>query len=384
MIFLLCDFCNAKFAVLHCTADSANLCLFCDRRVHSANILSLKHTRWWICHNCGAKQASVRSSKNGHGLFWFCQGCACNLEDQSHTTCCTVEEFSGCPSANMLASVLGLNNLVNLSSFESCLEEQKVVKILDGYSLKNELCEQLVEMGRRDLVRAVVDGAELRPQTPPSRRCGQMTPFSSLLLLPPMDLGLKLEQRVSDVADEEEDLLWDYNPTYDPSLMLDFHLEKSKDCEESGSQATETEHGMNKTCLITPKYEISTVLDDALYENNHSSQLLSNHAPATEESIRKQSVGLVTEFELAASEDLGHLLFSRSDTAKGSKSKADMEMVAQNRGNAMLRYKEKKKTRRYDKHIRYESRKARADTRKRVKGRFVKSSEAPDNVQLAV
>jgi hypothetical protein len=33
---------------------------------------------------------------------------------------------------------------------------------------------------------------------------------------------------------------------------------------------------------------------------------------------------------------------------------------------------------RYDKHIRYESRKLRADTRKRVKGRFVKSTEALD------
>jgi hypothetical protein len=32
--------------------------------------------------------------------------------------------------------------------------------------------------------------------------------------------------------------------------------------------------------------------------------------------------------------------------------------------------------RRYEKHIRYESRKLRADTRKRVKGRFVKSNEA--------
>ena len=30
---------------------------------------------------------------------------------------------------------------------------------------------------------------------------------------------------------------------------------------------------------------------------------------------------------------------------------------------------------RYEKHIRYESRKLRADTRKRVKGRFVKSTE---------
>ncbi|CAF2160383.1 unnamed protein product [Brassica rapa] len=49
-----------------------------------------------------------------------------------------------------------------------------------------------------------------------------------------------------------------------------------------------------------------------------------------------------------------------------------------NRDNAMQRYKEKRKTRsRYDKTIRYESRKATADTRLRVKGRFVKATEAP-------
>ncbi|KAL5201810.1 hypothetical protein ABZP36_036164 [Zizania latifolia] len=51
----------------------------------------------------------------------------------------------------------------------------------------------------------------------------------------------------------------------------------------------------------------------------------------------------------------------------------DTQTLAMNRGNAMQRYREKRKTRRYDKHIRYESRKTRADTRTRVKGRFVKS-----------
>lgn len=33
---------------------------------------------------------------------------------------------------------------------------------------------------------------------------------------------------------------------------------------------------------------------------------------------------------------------------------------------------------RFDKHIRYESRKARADTRKRVRGRFVKATDTSD------
>lgn len=62
--------------------------------------------------------------------------------------------------------------------------------------------------------------------------------------------------------------------------------------------------------------------------------------------------------------------------------KLDNEALAQARGNAMLRYKEKKKTRRYEKHIRYESRKARADVRKRVKGRFVKADKECDQDAL--
>jgi hypothetical protein len=65
-----------------------------------------------------------------------------------------------------------------------------------------------------------------------------------------------------------------------------------------------------------------------------------------------------------------------------STTKLDNEALAQARGNAMLRYKEKKKTRRYEKHIRYESRKARADVRKRVKGRFVKADKECDQDAL--
>uniref|UniRef100_A0A0A9DEI9 CCT domain-containing protein n=1 Tax=Arundo donax TaxID=35708 RepID=A0A0A9DEI9_ARUDO len=48
------------------------------------------------------------------------------------------------------------------------------------------------------------------------------------------------------------------------------------------------------------------------------------------------------------------------------------------RDSALTRYKEKKKRRKFDKKIRYASRKARADVRKRVKGRFIKAGEAYD------
>ncbi|XP_010248195.1 PREDICTED: zinc finger protein CONSTANS-LIKE 9-like [Nelumbo nucifera] len=51
---------------------------------------------------------------------------------------------------------------------------------------------------------------------------------------------------------------------------------------------------------------------------------------------------------------------------------------AVSRDSAVMRYKAKKKTRQFEKKIRYASRKARADVRKRVKGRFVKAGDAYD------
>ncbi|CAK9187691.1 unnamed protein product, partial [Ilex paraguariensis] len=48
------------------------------------------------------------------------------------------------------------------------------------------------------------------------------------------------------------------------------------------------------------------------------------------------------------------------------------------RSSAVLRYKEKKKARKFEKKVRYASRKARADVRKRVKGRFVKAGDVYD------
>ncbi|KAJ8505467.1 hypothetical protein OPV22_006353 [Ensete ventricosum] len=52
------------------------------------------------------------------------------------------------------------------------------------------------------------------------------------------------------------------------------------------------------------------------------------------------------------------------------------QLPTASRDNAVMRYKEKKKARKFEKKIRYASRKAMADVRRRVKGRFVKAGEA--------
>lgn len=148
------------------------------------------------------------------------------------------------------------------------------------------------------------------------------------------------------------------------------------------------EASVTDTKMFGDVYQMNCPIgQDDITFNNNSNNPSASQGPATSESnnftIGRPSSGSAfgEDKGSGASKDT-HIMeqpfLIRSDSLRTVGSKADMELLAQNRGNAMLRYKEKKKNRRYDKHIRYESRKARADTRKRVKGRFVKATEVPD------
>ncbi|GAB4840971.1 hypothetical protein Ancab_021727, partial [Ancistrocladus abbreviatus] len=74
----LCDFCGESVAILYCRADSAKLCLACDREVHSTNELFTKHTRSQLCDACESPPASVFCSTERSGL---CQNCDCELHN---------------------------------------------------------------------------------------------------------------------------------------------------------------------------------------------------------------------------------------------------------------------------------------------------------------
>lgn len=55
--------------------------------------------------------------------------------------------------------------------------------------------------------------------------------------------------------------------------------------------------------------------------------------------------------------------------------------VAMDREARVMRYREKRKNRKFEKTIRYASRKAYAETRPRIKGRFVKRTENTKDVE---
>lgn len=195
-------------------------------------------------------------------------------------------------------------------------------------------------------------------------------PFTSLLMMQgPLDID-PLKDRNS-----EQNVNWSSkSKAHRGTQIWDFNMGRlaspgESDAVDSAGYGTNNEGFMMKSfseILSEASLPNKATLED-IYAINYSTLHIDNAA---------LNVKIQNNSYVGGSNDIP---FTEQSVMAGEKmaaplTKADIELLAKNRGDAMLRYKEKKKTRRYDKHIRYESRKARADTRKRVKGRFVKAN----------
>lgn len=226
-----------------------------------------------------------------------------------------------------------------------------------------------------------------------NQRTQQQGGFTSLLTMPVSF------DKIDNGPPIDENLAWDPTPSNQPTQIWDFHSGQKRGHTESGqldvgyggstpgnfmidsysSLMKEADLGTFK--ILGDAYQINCSMahDDYRPSNNSLHNPTSSQGPATSESNNLSTFGKPGCSDPIDVQFSGQSVLLGSENARMQpRTKFDMELLAQNRGNAMQRYKEKKKTRRYEKHIRYESRKARADTRKRVKGRFVKAGEAPN------
>ncbi|XVE93712.1 hypothetical protein REPUB_Repub01dG0217800 [Reevesia pubescens] len=67
-----CDVCDKEEAIVFCSADEAALCEGCDRRVHHANKLASKHSRFSLLHP-SFKESPLCDICQERRAFLFCQ-----------------------------------------------------------------------------------------------------------------------------------------------------------------------------------------------------------------------------------------------------------------------------------------------------------------------
>uniref|UniRef100_A0A2C9UPU8 CCT domain-containing protein n=1 Tax=Manihot esculenta TaxID=3983 RepID=A0A2C9UPU8_MANES len=385
----LCEFCGVVRAVVYCKSDSARLCLNCDEFVHSANCLSRRHSRSLLCDKCNSQPSILRCLDDKLSI---CQNC-----DWNNTNSCSssghhlqvLSCYTGRPSlaefSRIWSSVLDASPSTTTSYDPEGLGTTSLPSLQGNEDsmiscLKNKDNEGTFGLVTRKLneLEPCMRSSNVIPQDPNSVPHGRDQ--ESFL---PEDPNMS-KAGCSNFKDLEipdgEDLCEGLN-------MDDVALNFENGDDIFGCPQVTSSGQQDCIAFQSPQVACSTSMIQAmygstscLYMNPSFNRSINLGFPTTtrqiHSSISLSPSNITGESSAADYQDCG---ISPVFLTKESPRELNLETSCpQAREKAKMRYKEKKKTRIFGKQIRYASRKALADTRKRVKGRFVKVGEAYD------
>ncbi|RDX93666.1 Zinc finger protein CONSTANS-LIKE 13 [Mucuna pruriens] len=367
-----CDYCGHSTALLYCRADSAKLCFSCDREVHSTNQLFSKHTRTLLCDACDDSPATILCSTD---TSVFCQNCDWEKHNPSLSSLHQrrpLEGFSGCPSVSELFSILGFPDVTKktlLSSPQGSAPYGFLGSEIEGLS-DLFVWDSPSVVTLDDLISSSASSHSFQamevPPLPKNRKaaCGRhkeeiLSQLRELAKSEPLDLE-QYVQSENLSSGFEHDVKTDIFPSREVKLLHLFFC----------------------SCVFLSMLVLVPI--DGFFWHRESSEHMYQVVPLppdsslrtyTEEIPVKHSTSAAAETCTYGDNGGKPSISLKSETLSTTPKAVACELTSQERDSALLRYKQKKKTRRYDKHIRYESRKVRAESRVRVKGRFAKREQ---------
>lgn len=368
-----CDSCKTSAAALFCRAHLAFLCLACDSRIHPANKLTTRHERVWMCGVCEQAPAAVTCKADAAAL---CVSCDADIH-----------------SANPLAR---RHERVPVEPFYDSAESIIVKSTTTGPSSAAAAHNYLVPNGD-----VVFNSKDIENDA------------ASSWLIPNPNFNSKLHMDITpDILKSSDDLIF---PEMDSLLEFDYPTSIHN---ISGSGASNDSVVPVQPDPIPPpsfnmNYNFSGPADHNCFDLDFCrSKLSSSFSYPTQslsQSVSSSSLDAGVVPDGNSLSDIPYL-FGRNTSSNGSEpgdisysfgpkasnkvSETDVPVSATpasqpatqlcglDREARVLRYREKRKNRKFQKTIRYASRKAYAETRPRIKGRFAKRNKTETETEV--
>ncbi|KAH9297154.1 hypothetical protein KI387_028836 [Taxus chinensis] len=327
----LCDACRIKSCVLFCKADSAYLCADCDVKVHGANKLASRHERVWMCEVCEQAPAAVTCKADAAVLCLSCDADihSANPLARRHDRV-PVAPFYDCaklvkPSINY-PDALGFNS--------DGLEDDDLAA---SWLLPNPKLAEGVKNCGDDGHGVVAFGKDAKGGSFVPELFPDADPYLDLGYASSLDAGNGFSGGTDSVVPVRSHVSGGSSGIIDASTVSDGFDADLSSCKAnySYSSATSFNHSGSsssmdgRVVLDTPANNISTPFNRGLFE-----------------------------------------LTGQAGVHVGIQYNIPFDREAR-----VMRYKEKRKNRKFEKTIRYASRKAYAETRPRIKGRFAKRTD---------
>ncbi|KAM0959052.1 hypothetical protein EV1_024071 [Malus domestica] len=394
----MCDYCQVQRSMVHCRSDAACLCLSCDRNVHSANALSRRHLRTLICERCNSQPALVRCTEERVSL---CQNCDW-MGHQASTSASghkrqTLNCYSGCPSSAELSSIWSFVSDLPSNGESACEQEMGLMSIAEN-STRSEWSQ--TESNTRQSASGadevnpahsmeksgILVGSSSVPERSHARHVVGQLSGSVNASLPKLyshggkGTGLPEDDDLYDDLDmdEMELNLENYDELFGVSLNHSEELFKNGGIDSLFGAKNVSRDCQDAVAADGSSFGLGNAPQPACSNAASADSVMSTKTdpvicfPAKQAHSNLSFSGITGESSAGDCQDCG------ASSTPWYPPCPESSMQSANRSNAVMRYKEKKKARKFEKRVRYASRKARADVRKRVKGRFIKAGEAYD------
>ncbi|XP_023746649.1 zinc finger protein CONSTANS-LIKE 3 [Lactuca sativa] len=311
-----CDSCKSASALLFCCKDKIFLCMVCDKKLHNET----RHERVWMCELCEQSPAYVTCKADAAALCVTCDReiHSVNPLARRHVRIPVVPFYD---SAEAVVKTTAAGNVLHSVSGYGSSEFESFVRKEDHVSLKIP-----VDMKRVDLFSAAERGFDFGFAVPTE---------------------VRLESKFHDSVNDCVVPVQRTSPTKNsqPRQIVDDHQSPGTRFEVDFAKST------------TNSYDKSS-------SHNVSSSSMDTGVVPEQNTMLNVSYPFMLPVNGVVSE-------KNNEGANDEYKAKRMDRMAR-----VLRYREKRKNRKFEKKIRYASRKAYAEQRPRIKGRFAKRTES--------
>ncbi|XP_073057844.1 zinc finger protein CONSTANS-LIKE 2-like isoform X2 [Primulina eburnea] len=324
-----CDTCRSAACTVYCRADMAYLCSSCDARIHAANLLASRHERVWVCEACESAPAAF----------------LCKADAASLCTSCDSDIHSANPLARR-------HHRVPILPIPGLFYGPSAPRPGDAAA------DDLLTQEGDDADEEDDDEAASWLLLNPSNNRENQSNENGGLFGKEGDEYFELEDdnpcQNTLFNDQYNNLQQNYNSTVSQRNYGGDSVVPIQNCKEKDS-FFQMGFECKASNLGYPSYPTS------------KSHMVS---------LSPVDVGVVPESKTSEI-SVSHTRPPKGtiDLFSGPPIQATLQLTPMDREARVLRYREKKKARKFEKTIRYASRKAYAETRPRIKGRFVKRKD---------
>ncbi|PNT69480.1 zinc finger protein HD1 [Brachypodium distachyon] len=322
-----CDGCHATPSMVYCRVDAAYLCASCDAQVHSANRVASRHERVRVCEICESAPAVL----------------ACRADAAALCTTCDAQVHSANPIA----------------------QRHQRVPVLPLSAVAISAASGFAEVRAATIHGDKEEGEEVD---------------SWLLLRRNSD-----DNNCSNSIDRYFNLVG-YNPYYDNATCNPGPGEQYRLQEQQVQNRYREKEGSE--CVVPSQIVMASEEQESGYRIIGTEQAAfmtvgaSTYTASISNSISFSSmeVGIVPDNTRPDISKTNILTTSGAMELSVHSVQMPVHFSSMDREARVLRYKEKKQARKFQKTIRYATRKAYAEARPRVKGRFAKRSDIEHEV----